>query len=76
MKKIEVIIACLLFTLMCILLPGCKDECDDLNDVCKKCSDDTKSSCNSDLDACEILKGPARKDCCEAILGSWKKSCK
>ncbi len=65
----------------CIVVAGlcsvsCKDACDELDDLCRKCSSDNKSSCEEMLSVCEIGKGPARKDCCEVAVDVWEADCK
>ncbi len=75
MKKVSVLLMGVLFAALTIVSTSCKDACDDLDDVCGGCNSEYKSSCKSDLAACELIKGPAGKDCCEAILPSMEDIC-
>lgn len=54
---------------------GCKDACDDLEDICKSCNEENKDDCKSTHSACTIIKGPASKDCCEGIVDDWEDYC-
>ena len=76
MKSVPAIFACLLSAMLCICSVSCKDACDDLDDICKDCNSNEKSDCKSSLSACELVKGPAGKDCCEAIVDDWDELCK
>jgi hypothetical protein len=76
MKNKAVTIVGLLLACIFLFAQACHDECDDLEDTCKHCSDaDMKSECKSVLSSCEIVKGPARKDCCGAVLDQWEAAC-
>jgi len=75
MKSISFVLAVFLFAAVCALAASCNHACDDLKDVCKSCNPDSKSSCESSLDTCEIVKGPAANDCCEGILEDWEELC-
>ena len=75
MKRIPAIFACLLFATLSIFSVSCSDACDDLEDICKGCKSTAKSDCKSSLSACDSVKGPAGKDCCEAIVDEWDELC-
>ena len=55
---------------------GCKKACDDLKDICGSCNSDYRDSCDYDHDVCDILKGKAGNDCCDAVLDEWEDLCK
>ena len=76
MINIKTVIVCCLLASVCIFSPGCKDACDDLEDICKDCNSDSKDNCKSSHNACTIVRGPASKDCCEGIVDSWEETCK
>jgi hypothetical protein len=76
MKNKALTIGGLLLACIFLFAQACHDECDDLEDICKKCSDEqTEANCKSVHSGCELVKGPARKDCCEAVLDQWEAAC-
>ena len=75
MNYIRVGISVSLLALVGVLALGCKKACDDLADVCGTCSGDYRSSCDYDHDICDILKGKAGNDCCEALVDQWDSLC-
>ena len=76
MKNIRTVAAWFLFAILCVFSMSCQDACDDLKDICKGCNADYKADCKSSLNTCEIVKGPAAKDCCESIVDTWEETCK
>lgn len=75
MKKISMLLMGVLFVALTVVSTSCKDACDDLEDVCDDCNADYKSSCKAELSACDLVKGPAGKDCCEAYLSYAEEMC-
>ena len=54
---------------------GCSNSCDDLEELCDKCSDATRAStCRSNLSYCRLLPsgpGPSESDCCDPYLDTY-----
>ena len=76
MKPIKLAVASIMIVVLCGFATGCKNECDDLADVCGSCNSDYRESCDDAHNACDILKGKLGDDCCEMALDTWKSSCK
>ena len=75
MKPIKLAIASIMVVLLCGFTTGCKKACDDLADICGKCSSNYKAGCDLDHDVCDVLKGKSAGDCCESALDSWESVC-
>lgn len=75
MKQFRIGAALLIWVSVCGGMQGCKKACDDLEDVCASCSSDYRSDCDLTYEMCDIIKGKAGNDCCEAVLDEWKDSC-
>ncbi len=75
MRLIYRMAVCVVLAFTAVSTAGCKDACDDLEDICKKCNSEYKDECKSEHNACTIVKGPASKDCCDAIVDMWDEEC-
>jgi hypothetical protein len=58
---------------------GCKNSCNDLEDLCNSCPSNWQSSCDSDLAACRALPSApgvlSEGDCCDNAINQWDNHC-
>jgi hypothetical protein len=76
MKYFRIGISVAVLVVFCGFMQGCKKACDDLADVCGSCNRDYRDSCDYEHDICDILKGRAGNECCDALLDGWESRCR